>query len=111
MSKSTKILAALVLSGSLAGCVSPDPQVQNVAGGAALGAAASAIAGGNQVRSLQAALLVPQQARLSPTNQTFRFFRTRAVRLQTTCERRFARIGQGGVFAFQIAQKGLPHVQ
>ncbi|WP_439143686.1 hypothetical protein [Planktotalea sp.] len=48
MSKSTKILAALVLSGSLAGCVSPDPQVQNVAGGAALGAAASAIAGGNQ---------------------------------------------------------------
>ena len=64
-----------------------------------------------KARSLQAALLVPPLAHLSRTNQTFRFFRTRAVRLQTTCERRFARIGQGGVFASQIAQKGLPHVQ
>ena len=47
MSKTTKIFAALALSGSLAGCISPEPQVQNVAGGAALGAAAAAIAGGN----------------------------------------------------------------
>lgn len=48
MSKITKVVAAFALSASLAGCVQPDPQIQNVAGGAALGAAAAAIAGGNQ---------------------------------------------------------------
>jgi len=48
MSQTRKIIAAIALSASVAGCVSsPDPQVQNVAGGAALGAAATAIAGGN----------------------------------------------------------------
>lgn len=64
-----------------------------------------------KAKSSQAASLVPQQAHLSRTKHSFRFFPFLAEKLQTTCKRRFARIGQGGVFAFQIAQKGLPHVQ
>lgn len=64
-----------------------------------------------KAKSSQAASLVPQQAHLSRTKHNFRFFPFLAEKLQTTCKRRFALIGQGGVFAFQISRKGLPHVQ
>ncbi|WP_293452405.1 hypothetical protein [Planktotalea sp.] len=51
MSKATKFIAIFALSASIAGCVSqPSQQTQGVAGGAVLGAAATAIAGGNQAQ-------------------------------------------------------------
>ena len=68
MSKTTKIVAALILCVSVAGCVAPDRQTQQTAGGAALGASAAAIAGGNTSQVIAGGIIGATAGALIPTN-------------------------------------------
>jgi hypothetical protein len=68
MSKTTKFIAAVALSVSLTACVAPDRQTQLTAGGAALGASAAAIAGGNTSQVIAGGIVGATAGALIPAN-------------------------------------------